>query len=104
MSDKFIKLTNSDDNTLITVNTSYIVHASRDEDDETTTIVMADDLRDLEVDETPEKIYSLINRTDRVPNQSITDSPYNAETPLQANIQALTNDPHMENLAKHAGE
>ena len=99
MSDKFIKLTDSDDNSTITVNTRYIVKASRQEDDEVTTITMSDDYSDLEVEETPEKVYSLINKAPTSSSASLSDHP---ETPPKASTQALTNDPHMENLSRHA--
>ena len=100
MSDKFIKLTNSEDETTVVLNTKYIVKATKGEDDEVTTIVMSHDLSDEEVNESPEKIYSLINRVDKSPGQSLDANP---ETPPRATTTALQNgDTHMQNLAKHA--
>lgn len=97
MSDKFIKLTNAEDDTTIVINTKYIVKAIS-EDEDFTTVVLSDDHADLEVSESPEKVYSLLNKSVST-GSSLSDHP---ETPPKAQTQVLTNDPHMENLSRHA--
>jgi hypothetical protein len=98
VSDKFIKLTSSDDSTAVLLNTKYVIKATRGEDDEYTTVILEESYDDVEVEETPEKIYSLITKPEKtLGSQSLSDG-----TPQKASVQTLTNDSHMENLAKHA--
>lgn len=100
MGDTFIKVTNNDDDTTITVNTGFIVKATRGEDDEYTTLTMMSDYDDIDVNETPEKVYSLINGVGKTSSSQSLNS--NPETPPRATTTALQNDTHMQNLAKHA--
>ena len=97
---KFIKLTDANDETTIVVSTELIGKVTCGEDDEYSTVYMTEGWDDLEVQESPEKIYSLLSRANSPSaGQSLAGNP---ETPPRAPTQTLTTDSHMENLAKHA--
>jgi hypothetical protein len=96
---KFIKLTDANDETTIVVSTELIGKVTCGEDDEYSTVYMTEGWDDLEVQETPEKIFSLLNKTNTPTGQSLAGNP---ETPPKATTQTLTADSHMENLARHA--
>jgi hypothetical protein len=57
---KFLKLTLAEDSQTVLVNSDYIIKVTCEEDDEYSTIVMSDEYSDIEVEETPKKIYTLL--------------------------------------------
>lgn len=97
---KFIKVTSAEDDTTIVVNAAMILKVFREEDDDHTTIVMSDDYADLEVTESPSKVYSLLTR---VPSQEGTVQSKEPDEPSDKDraISALQ-DQHMVNLSRHA--
>jgi hypothetical protein len=100
--DKFIKLTSADDSSTVVINTKYIVKVTQEEDSEYSTLIMSDEYSDVEVEESPDRVYTLLTRVAGEKSGGPSAFGGNPESPPRASTQALTNDTHMENLAKHA--